>query len=387
MIPYGRQEITDADVEAVVEVLRSDLITQGPVVPCFEKAVANYCGAAHAVAVNSGTSALHLACLALDLGPGDVLWTSPITFVASANCGRYCGADVDFVDIDPRTFNLSPDALEEKLRGAERDGRLPKVVVPVHLCGQSCEMARIRELADRYGFRIVEDAAHALGGRYRDEPVGSCRYSDITVFSFHPVKVITTGEGGVATTNDPTLAERMERLRSHGITRDPELMTQPPDGAWYYQQLELGFNYRMTDIEAALGVSQLGRLDEYVARRRTLAARYDKLLGELPLRTPWQDPETLSAYHLYVVRLLEVELPMGHRAVFDALRAGGIGVNLHYIPVHLQPYYRALGFEEGDFPESERYYAEAMTLPLFPTLSEMEQETVAATVSAVVSRP
>lgn len=384
MIPYGRQEITQADIDAVVEVLRSDFITQGPVVPRFEEAVAGYCDAAHAVAMNSGTSALHLACLALGLGPGDWLWTSPITFVASANCGRYCGAEVDFVDIDPRTYNLSADALEEKLREAERAGRLPKVVVPVHLCGQSCDMARIRRLADRYGFRIVEDAAHALGGGFRGEPIGSCRYSDITVFSFHPVKVITTGEGGVATTNEPELAERMKRLRSHGITRDPDLMSDPPDGPWYYQQLELGFNYRMTDIQATLGLSQLERLDEYVARRRALAARYDEHLEGLPLRTPWEDAQAVSACHLYVIRALVTTLPSDHRSVFEALQGGGIGVNVHYIPVHLQPYYRALGFGQGDFPESERYYAEAITLPLFPTLSEVEQDRVVSTLRDVL---
>lgn len=373
MIPYGRQDITQADIDAVVEVLRSDFLTQGPAVPRFEQAVAAYAGAAHAVAVNSATSALHLACLALGLGPGDILWTSPITFVASANCARYCGAEVDFVDIDPRTYNLCPQALEQKLIEAERKGRLPKIVVPVHLCGQPCDMAAIHALAQRYGFRIIEDASHAIGGRYRGEPVGNCRYSDITVFSFHPVKIITTAEGGMALTNDAALAEKMALLRSHGITREPEKMTHAPDGPWYYQQIDLGFNYRLTELQAALGLSQLERLDAYVERRAGLARQYNELLAGLPVVTPWQHPDGASAWHLYVIRLRLDGQHLSHRQVFEALREQDVGANLHYIPVHTQPYYRRLGFGHGDFPLAEAYYAEAISLPLFPGLTSENQ--------------
>jgi UDP-4-amino-4,6-dideoxy-N-acetyl-beta-L-altrosamine transaminase len=385
MIPYGRQEITQADIEAVVAVLQSDFLTQGPMVPCFEQAVAAYCGADHAVAVNSATSALHIACLSLGLGPGDRLWTSPITFVASANCGLYCGAQVDFIDIDPRSYNLSVTALEHKLIAAKRDGTLPKVLVAVHLCGQPCEMAAIYALSQRYGFRIIEDASHAIGGKYMGEPIGTCRYSDITVFSFHPVKIITTAEGGMALTNDAALAERMELLRSHGITRDPALMTHEPDGPWYYQQVALGFNYRMTDLQAALGVSQLERLGRYVQRRHELAQRYNQLLQPLPVTTPWQHPDSYSGLHLYVIRLQLDRIAKSHRQVFEALRAAGIGVNLHYIPVHTQPYYRQRGFNHGDFPAAERYYAEAISLPLFATMTEQQQDQVLAALAEALA--
>lgn len=374
-IPYGRQDITAADVTAVTDALCSDWLTQGPIVPRFEQALAQECGARHAVAVNSATSALHVACLALGLGPGDWLWTSPITFVASANCGRYCGADVDFVDIDPRTHNLSVTALSDKLQRARREGRLPKVVVPVHLAGQSCEMEAIHALAEQYGFRIVEDASHAVGGRYQGRPVGDARFSDIVVFSFHPVKIITTAEGGMALTNDRELADRMSLLRSHGITREPASMEREPDGPWYYEQIDLGLNYRMTELHAALGLSQLPRLHGYVQRRHELAQRYDALLQDLPLVTPQQRPEAYSALHLYVVRVDARR----RRSVFDALRGQGIGVNVHYIPVHLQPYYRRLGYTPGDFPEAERYYSEAISLPMFATLGEDQQDFVVDT--------
>lgn len=384
MIPYGRQEITQADIDAVVGVLRSDFLTQGPMVPLFERNVAEYCGARHAVAVNSATSALHIACLALGLGPGDRLWTSPVTFVASANCALYCAAEVDFVDIDPRTYNLCPIALEQKLLEAELAGKLPKVVVPVHLCGQPCDMAAIHALSQRFGFRIIEDASHAIGGKYRGEPIGNGRYSDITIFSFHPVKIITTAEGGMALTNDAALAERMALLRSHGITRDPAHMTHAADGPWYYQQIDLGFNYRMTELQAALGVSQMGRLDDYVARRHALAARYDEMLAGLPLRTPWQHPDSYSGLHLYVIRLELEQLSRTHRQVFEALRERGIGVNLHYIPVHTQPYYQKMGFKTGDFPEAERYYAEAISLPMFQTMSGQQQDQVFAALRAAL---
>lgn len=376
MIPYGRQNISEEDIQAVVEVLRSDFVTQGPVVPEFERAVAAYCGANHAVAVNSATSALHIACLALGVGPGDSVWTSPITFVASANCARYCGADVDFVDIDPLTYNLSVPRLAEKLEQARESDCLPKVLIAVHLSGQSCEMEAIHALSLEYGFKIIEDASHATGGSYRNEKVGCCRYSDITVFSFHPVKIITTGEGGMAVTNDPALVKHMARLRSHGITRYASEMTQPPDGSWYYQQIELGFNYRMTDIQAALGLSQMRRLDEFVSERHAIAKRYDEMLKTSPVIRPWQHPDTYSGLHLYIVRLPSRNMDTSRREVFERMRTDGIGVNLHYIPVYRQPYYERMGFKPDSFPEAENYYAEAITLPIYPGLTPEQQEEV-----------
>ena len=385
MIPYGRQDITQADIDAVVDVLRSDFLTQGPMVPRFEACVAAHCGVPHAIAVNSATSALHIACLALGLGPGDWLWTTPITFVASANCGVYCGAQVDFVDIDSRTYNLCPVALEQKLIQAEREGRLPKVVVPVHLCGQPCDMRAIHALSLRYGFRVIEDASHAIGGKYRGEPIGNCSYSDITVFSFHPVKIITTAEGGMATTRDGGLADKMALLRSHGITRDPAEMTHEPDGSWYYQQIDLGFNYRMTELQGALGFSQMSRLDAYVARRHALARRYDQLLADLPVTTPWQHEDGYSGLHLYVIRLKLAQVCKTHRAVFDALRQQGDGVNLHYIPVHTQPFYMQMGFKQGDYPEAERYYTDAISLPMFQTMSDAQQDEVVAALSKALA--
>jgi UDP-4-amino-4,6-dideoxy-N-acetyl-beta-L-altrosamine transaminase len=369
MIPYGRQDITEADIAAVVEVLRSDFITQGPAVPRFEQAVADYCGAAHAVAVNSGTSALHLACLALGLGPGDRLWTSPNTFVASANCALYCGAQVDFVDIDPRTYNMSLEALSAKLEQAERLGQLPKIVEPVHFAGQPCDMQGIGALAERYGFKVLEDASHAIGARYKGEPVGNCRYSAITVFSFHPVKIITSGEGGMVVTNDPELAARMARLRSHGISRDIDPNDRKTQDGWYYRQLELGYNYRMTDIQAALGLSQLQRLDDYVATRQTLAERYDRLLANLDITLPFRDPSVRSAMHLY-----PIQVQTNRRVVFEQMRGDGIGVNVHYIPVHTQPYYRQRGFTIGDFPNAESYYKRVISLPLHPRFTEVQQD-------------
>jgi len=384
MIPYGRQEITQDDIDAVLDALRSDYLTQGPLVPRFEKLVASHVGARHALAVNSATSALHVACLALGLGPGDILWTTPITFVASANCGLYCGAQVDFVDIDPRTYNLCPQALEEKLMVAARNGRLPKVVVAVHLCGQSCDMAAIHALGQKYGFKIIEDASHAIGGKYKGEFIGHGCFSDITVFSFHPVKIITTAEGGMALTNCDELAHKMALLRSHGITRDAAHMTRAPDGPWYYQQIDLGYNYRMTELQAALGVSQLQRLDAYVARRHELAKRYDHLLTKLPVTTPWQHPDSYSGLHLYVIRLQLDRSSKTHRQVFEELREQGIGVNIHYIPVHTQPYYERMGFKQGDYPQSERYYAEAISLPMFQTLSDGQQDEVLVALQKVL---
>jgi UDP-4-amino-4,6-dideoxy-N-acetyl-beta-L-altrosamine transaminase len=376
MIPYGKQDISEADIQAVVNVLRSDWLTQGPAVPAFEKAVADYCGARHAVAANSGTSALHLACMALGVGPGDCVWTSAITFAASANCALYCGARADFVDIDPRSYNMSVEALARKLEQAKRAGALPKAVIPVHLSGQPCDMQAIHALREWYGFRIVEDASHAIGARYRGDPIGNCRHSDIAVFSFHPVKVVTTAEGGLATTNDAALARRMQLLRTHGITRDAGEMAREPDGPWYYEQTALGFNYRMTDAQAALGSSQMRRVDEFVAARNRIAARYDSLLAGLPVRTPWRHSEVLSAWHLYIVRLKRNEIRKTHREVFEAMRRSGIGVNLHYIPVYRHPYYAKLGASGAECPEAERYYAEAITLPLYPALTEAQQEGV-----------
>jgi len=385
MIPYGRQDISKSDIDAVVAVLQSDLLTQGPQVPLFEQTVARYVGAKHALAVNSATSALHIACMALELGQGDWLWTTPVTFVASANCGLYCGAQVDFVDIDPRTYNLCPNALETKLLAAEKAGKLPKVLVAVHLCGQPCNMAAIHALALKYGFRIIEDASHAIGGQYKGEFIGNSCYSDITVFSFHPVKIITTAEGGMALTNSDELAHKMTLLRSHGITRDTAHMTHTPDGPWYYQQIDLGYNYRMTELQAALGVSQMQRLDAFVARRHQLAQRYDQLLAALPVTTPWQHPDSYSGLHLYVVRLQLVKINKTHRQVFEALREQGIGVNLHYIPVHTQPYYQRMGHKVGDYPQAEQYYAEAISLPMYQTLSDSQQDQVVAALQKVLA--
>lgn len=385
MIPYGRQDITQEDIDSVVSVLSSDYLTQGPVVPEFERLVATHVGAKYAVAANSATSALHIACMALGLGPSDWLWTSPNTFVASANCALYCGAKVDFVDTDPRTYNLCPKKLEAKLEEAKKADKLPKIVVPVHLTGQPCDMAAIHTLSLKYGFKIIEDASHAIGGKYKGEPIGNCRYSDITVFSFHPVKIITTAEGGIATTNNGELATKLGLLRSHGITRDPALMTQGMDGPWYYQQVALGYNYRMTDIQAALGVSQMTRLNQYVAKRHEIAARYNELLRDLPVTLPWQHPDNYSAFHLYVIRLQLDKIKATHLQVFEALRANNIMVNLHYIPVHRQPYYQQMGFKQGDFPDSEKYYREAISIPMHPSLTKEEQNFVVQCIEKAIS--
>lgn len=380
MIPYGHQSISQADIDAVLEVLKSDFLTQGPQVPLFETSVSNYCGAKHAVAANSATSALHISCLALGIQPGDSVWTSPITFVASANCARYCGADIDFVDIDPSTFNLSPELLEEKLINAKAKGTLPKALVVVHLCGQSCDMEQISRLAKHYGIRVIEDASHALGGRYNGKPVGSCEFSDITVFSFHPVKIITTGEGGMAVTNNSELAEKMRLYRSHGITRDPELMSPTTHEAWYYEQLSLGYNYRMSDLHAALGVSQLTKLDGFIARRLEIAQQYSNELSNLPIKLPKVIAGCLSAFHLYVIRL-----PSESRAhVYSQLKEKNIACNVHYIPVHLQPYYRALGFNRGDYPNAESYYTEALSLPIFPDLTPEQQQHITTSLEQIL---
>ena len=384
MIPYGKQDISAEDIAAVSEVLRSDFLTQGPVVPKFEKAVAEAVKAKYGVAVNSATSALHIACLALGVGPGDRVWTSPVTFVASANCALYCGADISFVDIDPDTYNLCPKALEQKLIVANDEGTLPKVIIPVHFAGQSCDMEAIAALARQYDIRVIEDASHAIGADYAGDAVGSCRFSDITVFSFHPVKIVTTAEGGVAVTNNLQLAERMQRLRSHGITRDPELMTKAPDGAWYYQQIELGFNYRMTEMQAALGLSQMQRLSLFVERRRGFAKRYNELLSDLPITLPQQLTNTSSSWHLFIVRFNLNKIGKTQSQIFDECRAAGIGVNLHYIPVHLQPYYSDLGFKQGDYPAAEAYYANAISIPLFHSMTDTQQDEVVRVVKEIV---
>lgn len=385
MIPYGKQDINQQDIDAVVDVLKSDFLTQGPKVPLFEKAITDITDSTYAVAVNSATSALHLACLALQVGPGDIVWTSPITFVASANCALYCGASVDFVDIDAQTYNLCPIALEEKLKQAKLDNKLPKVVIPVHLAGQPCEMQMIHQLSCEYGFKIIEDASHAIGAKYKKQPVGNCQYSDITVFSFHPVKIVTTAEGGVATTNDKQLADKMQCLRSHGITRDESLMTEPSHGEWYYQQLELGFNYRMSDLHAALGISQLTRLQEFVEKRRALAKNYNKMLQKLPVTLPTQLATSSSSWHLYIIQLKLEQLSNSHQQIFNELRSADIGVNLHYIPIYRQPYYQKMGFDKTGFPHAENYYASAISIPLYPQLSEHSQQSVIDSLFKILS--
>lgn len=384
MIPYGKQDINQADMDAVINVLKSDFLTQGPQVPLFEKTVAKYCGAKFGVAVNSATSALHIACLALELGEGDWLWTSPNTFVASANCGLYCGAQVDFVDIDPQTYNLCANTLERKLIIAKQENKLPKIVIPVHFAGQSCDMKRIHQLGQEYGFKIIEDASHAIGGKYLNKPIGGCQYSDITVFSFHPVKIITTAEGGLATTNQPDLVEKMQLFRSHGVTRDPKLMTKETDGGWFYQQVELGFNYRMTELHAALGVSQMQRLDDFVAKRHKLQQRYHKVLIDLPIMLPNQFEDSYSAMHLFPILLDLGSISKTHAQIFDELRQNGLGVNVHYIPIHTQPYYQNMGFKQGDFPEAEKYYSQAISIPLYQGLTFKQQDQVVAIIKQVI---
>ncbi|MCG3727043.1 UDP-4-amino-4,6-dideoxy-N-acetyl-beta-L-altrosamine transaminase [Vibrio cincinnatiensis] len=384
VIPYGKQDINQQDIDGVIDVLKSDFLTQGPKVPEFENALTAHTGARYALAVNSATSALHIACLALGLGEGDWLWTSPITFVASANCGLYCGAKVDFVDIDPATYNLCPKKLEEKLIQAKAQGKLPKVVVPVHLCGQPCDMEVIGRLAKEYGFKVIEDASHAIGGKYHGKPIGNCEYSDITVFSFHPVKIVTTAEGGAVVTNNKALADKMALLRSHGITRDPQQMIGESHGGWYYQQIDLGFNYRMTELQAALGVTQMMRLEQFITSRHRLAERYYQRLKDLPITLPYQLENTYSGLHLFVIRLQLDKIDLTHKQVFDALRENGIGVNLHYIPVHTQPYYENMGFAKGDFPNAEQYYQEAISLPMFHAMSDEQQDEVMRVLSSLL---
>lgn len=381
MIYYGKQFIDEQDINAVVEVLKSDFLTQGPVIENFEKAVAEYCGVKYAVAVTNATSALHIACLAAGLDKGDVLWTSPITFTASANCGRYCGSDVDFVDIDDNTYDMSVTALKEKL---EKSKIKPKVVIPVHLAGQSCEMQEIYDLSKQYGFTVIEDASHAIGADYKDTKVGCCKYSDMTVFSFHPVKIITTGEGGMVLTNNEELYKNLTLYRSHCITRDENLMTKEADGPWYYQQIGLGFNYRMTELQAALGLSQLAKVDKFVARRRQLAERYNELLKDLPLKVPYQNPDTDSSWHLYIIRVDFNKIKKTKKDIFAEMKAKGVCLNLHYIPVHTQPYYQNLGFKNGDFPVSEKYYEEAFTLPLYYSLTDEQQDYVVSALKEVL---
>jgi UDP-4-amino-4,6-dideoxy-N-acetyl-beta-L-altrosamine transaminase len=376
-IPYGKQDISQEDIDEVLSVLKSDFLTQGPQVPAFENLLTRYTGAQYALAVNSATSALHIACMALDLGEGDILWTTPITFVASANCGVYCGASIDFVDIDADTYNLCPIALEKKLQEAQQRNVLPKVLVAVHLCGQPCDMEKIWALSKKYGFKVIEDASHAIGGSYKNLKVGSCKYSDITVFSFHPVKIVTTAEGGAALTNNSTLAEKMSLYRSHGVTRDNKLMKGESHGTWYYQQVTLGYNYRMTELQAALGVSQMARLDDFIESRHTLARKYDRLLKDLPVKLPFQLEDSYSGLHLYVIRLKLDQLSKTRKQIFDELRDAGIGVNVHYIPVHTQPFYKEkFGFAEREFPQAEAYYEEAISIPMFHGMKEEQLKRV-----------
>jgi UDP-4-amino-4,6-dideoxy-N-acetyl-beta-L-altrosamine transaminase len=384
MIPYGRQDISEADIQAVIDVLKSDFLTQGPMTPAFEKAVSEYCKVKFAFAVNSATSGLHSACLALDVGPGDIVWTSAVTFAASANCALYCGATVDFVDIDPQTFNLSTDSLEAKLLHAKDYGQLPKVVIPVHLCGQPCNMKRIKELSLIYDFKIIEDASHAIGSKYHGESIGNCLYSDITVFSFHPVKIITTAEGGMAVTNNAKYAKKLELMRSHGITRNLEDMVSPSKGPWYYEQIDLGFNYRMTDLQSALGLSQMDRLDEFIEARHRVADLYKSTLQDSRINLPWQHPEYHSAFHLFVVRINRALVKKSHSQIFKELRDLGVGVNLHYIPVYLHPYYQKQGFVPGYCPEAEKYYSEAVSLPMHSKLTEQQQNKVVTSLLKVL---
>jgi UDP-4-amino-4,6-dideoxy-N-acetyl-beta-L-altrosamine transaminase len=384
VIPYGKQDIDQADIESVINSLKSDFLTQGPQVPLFEETVANYCGAKYGLTVNSATSALHIACLALGLGKGDWLWTSPNSFVASANCGLYCGAKIDFVDIDSQTYNLSVEELEKKLIHAKSINKLPKVVIPVHFAGQSCNMKKIFSLSKKYGFRIIEDASHAIGGKYLDKPIGGCQYSDITVFSFHPVKIITTAEGGLATTNSKDLSKKMQLYRSHGITREESLMTTRTDGDWYYQQVDLGFNYRMTELQAALGTSQMKRLNQFISKRHILQERYDSLLSSLPIIKPYQDKDSYSALHLYPIQIDLDKTNKSRQQIFNELRENGIGVNVHYIPIHMQPYYTQLGFKEGYFPISEEYYKREISLPLFNSMNLEQQDKIISTIKKIL---
>ncbi len=385
MIPYGKQDINQDDIDAVVEVLKSDYLTQGPKVPQFEDNIIEYCGCEFAIAVNSATSALHIACLALDVGKNDIVWTSPISYVASANCALYCSAKIDFVDIDPVTYNLSTIKLQGKLEHAVRNNlQLPKVVIPVHLSGQSCDMEAIYALSKKYDFSIVEDASHAIGGRYKGKPVGNCKFSDITIFSFHPVKIVTSAEGGMATTNNAEIADKMSLLRNHGVTREAGKMTEKSHGDWYYQQIALGYNYRMTDLQAALGVSQMKRLNEFVNKRNEIAKLYNKSLNELPVILPVQQADSISSSHLYIIRLKLNELGLSHREIFNKLRDENLGVNLHYIPIHMQPYYQQKGFREGYLPEAEKYYTEAISLPLYSQMTEEEIEKVINVLSKIL---
>ena len=384
MIPYGKQNINQDDIDSVVDILKSNYLTQGPKVPLFEKKISEYCNSKFAVAVNSATSALHIACLALGLKKGDKLWTSPNSFVASANCGLYCGAKIDFVDINPLTYNLCPIELEKKLIKAKKQSKLPKILIPVHFAGQSCDMKKIYSLSKDYGFKIIEDASHAIGGRYLKKPIGGCQFSNITIFSFHPVKIITTAEGGIATTNDKKLLNQMQLFRTHGITKNPKYMTKNSEGNWYYQQINLGFNYRMNELQAALGISQMNRLDEFVKNKHILKERYDRFLSVLPIIKPYYSSNIYSALHLYPIQIDRNKSNFSRKKLFNELRKKGIGVNIHYIPIHTQPYFLNMGFKRGDYPIAELYYQNSISLPLFSQMSFNEQDKVINTLTNIL---
>lgn len=385
-IKYGQQDINEDDIRAVNEVLRSEFLTQGPAVPDFETAVATNCNAKHAVAVNSATSALHIACMALKVREGDIVWTSPITFVATSNAVLYCGADIDFVDIDKDTYNISIEGLKEKLEAADAVGKLPTVLIVVHLTGQSGQMSEAYFLGQKYGFKIIEDASHAVGAQYKGAPVGDCRFSDITVFSFHPVKIITSGEGGMLLMNDDLLAERARYFRTHGITGDKDLMEpRSREELWNYQQIALGYNYRMSDIHAALGKSQYGRTEDFVNIRQQIADDYNRRLADLPVRLPFQHEDTKSSFHLYVIRLNLDEIDINKVTAYHRFQEKGVLVNFHYIPVYRHPYYaNRFNFKPEDFPESERYFLDALSIPMHSQLCKEDIEYTSEVVEDVV---
>ncbi len=370
MIPYSRQSINENDINEVIKVLKSEMITQGPIVEKFEKTICSYTSSNYSVLTNSATSALHISCLALGLSKGDILWTSPNSYVASANVGLLCNAKVDFVDIDPENYNMCPTALSIKLKNAEKLGQLPKIVMPVHFAGQSCDMIKIKKLSEKYGFKIIEDASHAIGGSYNNTKIGSCRFSDITVFSFHPVKIITTAEGGCAITNNEEIFEKLKLLSSHGVTRNPKFMAEKNSDKWVYDQISIGFNYRMSDMNAALGLSQLLRIDCFLKKRNKIAKKYFQQLKNIDLKLPKQEDYNLSAFHLFPIQV------KNRKRIYELFHQNDIKVNVHYRPIHTQPFWQKRGFKSGLFPNSEFYYSQAISLPIFYDLNDELQDNV-----------